>query len=94
MFQAKTELVMFLHEELDLISSLLESGFVDAALAWEQIEHPERTSLSHIFSSNFYYQSAEMEALVEYAQAQHGDLIIRELIVSLSRTTSSTEWPI
>ena len=76
-FKAKTELVKFLHEELDFNIVLLESGFGDAALAWEQIEHLSAPAYTRIFSSNFYYQSEEMEALVEYAQAQHGDLIIQ-----------------
>ena len=73
-FTAKTELVKFLHQELGFDLVLFESGFGDAALAWEQLESLSIKEFTSVFSSNFYYNSEEIENLVNYAKSQNGKL--------------------
>jgi len=76
-FNAKTELVKFLHEELGFDMILFESGYGDAALAWEQVDVLSATDYTKVFSSNFYYHSTEIENLVKYVKAQKGELVIQ-----------------
>lgn len=67
-FRAKTALVKFLHRELGFNLVLFESGYGDAALAWEQIASLSPKEYTSIFSSNFYYQTEELQELAEYAK--------------------------
>lgn len=76
-FAAKTELVKFLHQELGFDLVLFESGFGDAALAWEQFDSISTKEFTRVFSSNFYYNSEEIENLVGYAKSQNGKLKIQ-----------------
>lgn len=76
-FSAKAELVQFLHEELDFDMVLFESGYGDAALAWEQRNTLSSEEFVRAFSSNFYYQSEEVAALLEYAKSKNGDLVLQ-----------------
>lgn len=76
-FAAKTELVKFLHQELGFDLILFESGFGDAALAWEQIDSLSTKEFTSIFSSNFYYNSEEIESLVNYVKSQNRKLRIQ-----------------
>lgn len=76
-FAAKTELVKFLHQELGFDLVLFESGFGDAALAWEQFDSLSTKEFTRVFSSNFYYNSEEIENLVGYAKSQNGKLKIQ-----------------
>ena len=70
-FTAKTELVKFLHQELGFDLVLFESGFGDAALAWEQLDSLSTKEFTTVFSSNFYYNSVEIENLVNYAKSHN-----------------------
>lgn len=76
-FTAKTELVKFLYEELGFDLILFESGYGDAALAWEKLDSLSTTEYTSVFSSNFYYQSEEIEHLVRYAKSKDGHLNIQ-----------------
>ena len=76
-FSAKTELVKFLHRELGFDLILFESGFGDGALAWEKIDSLSTKEYTGIFSSNFYYNSEEIENLVSYVKLQNGKLRIQ-----------------
>lgn len=70
-FKAKTELVKFLHQELGFDLVLFESGFGDGALAWEQFDSLSSKEFTNSFSSNFYYNSEEIEELVQYVKSQN-----------------------
>lgn len=76
-FTAKTELVKFLHQELGFDLVLFESGFGDAALAWEQFGSLSTKEFTRVFSSNFYYNSEEIENLVNYLKSQNGRMKIQ-----------------
>lgn len=76
-FAAKTELVKFLHQELGFDLVLFESGYGDAALAWERLDSLSTREFTSNFSSNFYYNSEEIENLVNYVKSQNGGLIIQ-----------------
>lgn len=76
-FTAKIELVKFLHQELGFDLVLFESGFGDAALAWEQLDLLSAKEFTSVFSSNFYYNSEEIENLVSYVKSQNGRLKIQ-----------------
>jgi erythromycin esterase len=76
-FTAKTELVNFLYQELGFDLVLFESGFGDAALAWEQFDSLSTKEFTRVFSSNFYYNSEEIENLVKYVKSQKGRLKIQ-----------------
>lgn len=76
-FTVKTELVKFLHQELGFDLVLFESGYGDAALAWEQLDSLSAKEFTSIFSSNFYYNSEEIEHLVSYVKSQNGKLKIQ-----------------
>lgn len=76
-FEAKTELVKFLHQELGFDLVLFESGYGDAALAWERLDSLSGREFTSIFSSNFYYNSEEIEDLVSYVKSQNGRLKIQ-----------------
>lgn len=76
-FSAKTELVKFLHQELGFDLILFESGFGDGALAWEKINSLSTKEYTSVFSSNFYYNSEEIENLVSYVKLQNGKLRIQ-----------------
>lgn len=76
-FEAKTELVKFLHQELGFDLVLFESGFGDAALAWEQFDSLSTREFTSSFSSNFYYHSEEIENLVSYVKSKNGKLKIQ-----------------
>lgn len=76
-FTAKTELVKFLYQELGFDLVLFESGFGDAALAWEQLDSLSAKEFTSVFSSNFYYNSKEIENLVSYVKSQDGKLKIQ-----------------
>jgi erythromycin esterase len=73
-FAAKTELIKFLHQELGFDLVLFESGFGDAALAWERFDSLSTKEFTSLFSSNFYYNSEEIENLVSYVKLQNGKL--------------------
>lgn len=76
-YKAKTELIKFLHQELDFDLILFESGYGDGALAWEEINSLSTQEFTSVFSSNFYYHSEEIEQLAEYAKTQNGKLKIQ-----------------
>ncbi|HPE77726.1 MAG TPA: erythromycin esterase family protein [Draconibacterium sp.] len=76
-FAAKTELVKFLYQELGFDLVLFESGYGDAALAWEQLDSLSIKEFTSVFSSNFYYKSEEIEDLVSYVKSQNGRLKIQ-----------------
>lgn len=76
-FTAKTELVKFLYQELGFDLVLFESGFGDASLAWEQLDSLSAKEFTSVFSSNFYYNSEEIENLVNYVKSQNGKLKIQ-----------------
>ena len=73
-FSAKTELVKFLYEALGFDLVLFESGYGDGALAWAQIDALSAKDFTQVFSSNFYYNSKEIESLARYAKNQNGEL--------------------
>lgn len=76
-FAAKTDLIKFLHQELGFDLILFESGYGDAALAWEKFNSLSIREFTSIFSSNFYYNSEEIENLVSYVKSQNGRLRIQ-----------------
>lgn len=76
-YKAKAELIKFLYQELGFDLVLFESGFGDAALAWEQMDSLSSKEYTNIFSSNFYYNSEEIENLVSYVKSQNGTLKIQ-----------------
>lgn len=76
-FTAKIELVKFLHEKLGFDLVLFESGYGDAALAWEKLDSLSVKEFTSIFSSNFYYNSEEIENLIDYVKSQDGKLKIQ-----------------
>ena len=53
-FNAKTELVKFLHKELGFDLVLFESGYGDGALAWERFDSLSAIEFTSSFSSNHY----------------------------------------
>lgn len=76
-FKAKTDLVKFLHQELGFNLVLFESGFGDGALAMELLDSLTSIEYTRSFTSNFYYQSEEIKALIEYAKTQNNELAIQ-----------------
>lgn len=76
-FTSKTEIVKFLHQELGFDLVLFESGFGDAALAWEKLDSLSTQEFTNAFSSNFYYKSEEIERLLSYVKSQNGKLKIQ-----------------
>ncbi|MEZ4875364.1 MAG: erythromycin esterase family protein [Flavobacteriaceae bacterium] len=76
-FKAKTDLVKFLHEELGFNLVLFESGFGDAALAWEKLDSMSAEVFTRSFTSNFYYHSSEIKDLMDYVKAQNKTLKIQ-----------------
>lgn len=70
-------MIKFLYQELGFDLVLFESGFGDAALAWEQMDSLSSKEYTNIFSSNFYYNSEEIENLVSYVKSQNGTLKIQ-----------------
>lgn len=76
-FNTKAELVQFLHQELGFNLVLFESGYGDAALAWERLDSLTAKEYTHLFSSNFYYQSEEIHKLITYVKSQNGNLVIQ-----------------
>ena len=76
-FNAKIQLVQFLHQELGFELVLFESGYGDAALAWEQLNSFSAKEFTKVFSSNFYYHSEEIENLIDYVKSQNGKLVIQ-----------------
>ena len=76
-FTAKTELVKFLHQELGFNLVLFESGYGDGALAWERLDSISTREFTNAFSSNFYYNSEEIENLVTYVKSQKNGLKIQ-----------------
>jgi erythromycin esterase len=76
-FKVKTELVKFLHEELGFNVVLFESGFGDGALAMEQFDSLSPTAFTRSFTSNFYYQSEEIKALITYAKTRNKTLAVQ-----------------
>lgn len=76
-FTVKTELVQFLHQELGFDIILFESGYGDAALAWEKLNSLSTREFTNVFSSNFYYNSEEIENLVRYVKSKNGALKIQ-----------------
>lgn len=76
-FDAKTDLVRFLHQELGFNLVLFESGFGDGALAWEQWDALSPQEFTTSFSSNFYYHSEEIQALAAYAKTQDNSIAIK-----------------
>lgn len=69
-------MVKFLHQELGFNLVLFESGFGDAALAWEKIDSISTKEFTKSFTSNFYYHSEEIEALVGYVKSQKENHLI------------------
>ncbi|WP_417558925.1 erythromycin esterase family protein [Mesoflavibacter zeaxanthinifaciens] len=76
-FSVKTELVKFLHQELGFHLVLFESGYGDGALAWERLDSLSAKEFTSVFSSNFYYNSEEIENLVSYVKSQDRKLKIQ-----------------
>lgn len=76
-FKAKVDLVKFLHQELGFDLVLFESGFGDAALAWEKFDSLSPTEFTNAFTSNFYYHSEEINNLMEYVKSQNKKLVIQ-----------------
>lgn len=75
-FNAKTELVKFLHKELGFDLVLFESGYGDGALAWERLDSLSPIAFTNSFSSNHYYNSEEILTLVTYVKSQKQSLKI------------------
>lgn len=75
-FNAKTELVKFLHKELGFDLVLFESGYGDGALAWERLDSLSPIAFTNSFSSNHYYNSEEILTLVIYVKSQKQSLKI------------------
>ncbi len=76
-FEAKTDLVKFLHKELGYNLILFESGFGDGALAWEQFDYLSTEDFTLSFTSNFYYHSKEIVELMEYVKTQDKKLRVQ-----------------
>lgn len=76
-FRVKADLVKYLHKELGFNLILFESGFGDAALAWEQFDSLSTEDLTLSFTSNFYYQSKEILELMEFSKTQGKKLKIQ-----------------
>ena len=76
-FKAKTELVKFLHQELDFNLVLFESGFGDGALAMDNFDSLSPNEYTQSFTSFFYYRSEEIRDLVEYAKTRNKKLAIQ-----------------
>lgn len=76
-FNAKTELVKFLHKELGFDLVLFESGYGDGALAWERLDSLSPIAFTNSFSSNHYYNSEEILTLVTYVKSQKQNLKIK-----------------
>ncbi len=73
-FNAKTELVKYLHKELGFDLVLFESGYGDGALAWERLDLLSPKEFTNTFSSNFYYNSEEIQNLLTYVKSQNKNL--------------------
>lgn len=98
-FKAKTELVKYLHEELGFDLILFESGFGDAAIAWEKINEVTTEEYVRDFTSNFYYQSEEIKELVEYVKSRNGKLTIQGIDCQpqqnyLKKSLEAMMWPL
>lgn len=76
-FTTKAELVKFLHQELGFDLILFESGYGDGALVWERLDSLSAKEFTSVYSSNFYYNSEEIERLVRYVKSQDGRLKIQ-----------------
>lgn len=76
-FNIKTDLVKFLHQELGFNLVLFESGFGDGALAWESFDSLSSIQFTKSFTSNFYYRSEEINDLIEYAKTRNNKLEIK-----------------
>jgi erythromycin esterase len=76
-FQAKADLVKFLHQELGFNLILFESGFGDGALAWEQFDSLSNKAFTLSFTSNFYYHSKEILELMGYVKTQDRKLVVQ-----------------
>ena len=77
-FKAKTDLVKFLNQELGFSLVLFESGYGDAAMAWERLDSLSVTDYTRSFSSNFYYHSEEIEHLMAYVKSgQNNSLVVQ-----------------
>ena len=76
-FKAKTDLVQFLHQELDFDLILFESGYGDAALAWEKLDSLSADEFTQSFTSNFYYHSEEIRNLIQFIKLQNKKLIVQ-----------------
>lgn len=76
-FATKSALVQFLHQELGFNLVLFESGYGDAALAWERLDSLTAKEYTQVFSSNFYYHSDEILKLITYVKSQNGNLVIQ-----------------
>lgn len=76
-FSTKAELIQFLHQELGFNLVLFESGYGDAALAWELLDSLTAKEYTQVFSSNFYYHSDEILKLITYVKSQNGNLVIQ-----------------
>lgn len=76
-FKAKVDLVKFLHKELGFNLILFESGYGDAALAWEKLDSLTADEFTKLFTSNFYYHSEEIRDLIQFSKIQNKKLIIQ-----------------
>ena len=66
----KRSSVKFLHQELGFSLIVFETGYGDAALAWEKINSLSVKDYTNSFTSNFYYKSEEIAELISYAKVQ------------------------
>mgnify|MGYP001056782888 CR=1 FL=1 len=69
-FKVKADLVKFLHKELGFSLLLFESGYGDAALAWNKINKLSARDYTKTFTSYYYYHSEELLDLMMYVKAQ------------------------
>lgn len=76
LFDKKAELVRFLHQEMGFDLLLFESGYGDAALAWENRDSLSLDEYTRAFSSNRYYHSEEIKNLMRYVKAQRDHPLI------------------
>ena len=76
-FRTKTEVVKFLHEELGFDMVVFESGYGDAALAWDQLETLSPLDYTLSFNSYFYYHCEELKELIEYVKTRDRELSVQ-----------------
>lgn len=76
-FKTKVDLVKYLHRELGFDLLLFETGFGDAALAWEQKDALSTEAFTTSFTSYGYYHSEEIKALVDYVKSSDKPLMIQ-----------------